>query len=359
MPTRRPVTALGMLGKNWWRFCLLLTIALVATFVWAFRQRSSALDALHLVVGSKCRMLIVQAFAMACFTSAVAGLTTLLFGTITWAEFEELRSCCARGSLELLLTLAMFRTTLSLSFTIMIGALVLAKILHWMLQTRVKSVVNGLYRPEILIGIYLQLVLVMMLLILADCIALRWIATNYGLAWPPSAEGLLFGFEWSVLAVGLFSQSAKLLLATATKHCCSIHRGLALLLVDLVGGLLQSALYAVLLALVWTINAPPAYLVGQFFDKAEETYRRVCGLRRYQRLAADGLRGIPDCSTNMLAGLRDEVCIICREQLLNGTTPKLLRCGHVIHKECLLAWMQQQQVCPTCREPVLVNEKRD
>ena len=35
--------------------------------------------------------------------------------------------------------------------------------------------------------------------------------------------------------------------------------------------------------------------------------------------------------------------------------PKKLPCGHVLHFSCLRSWLERQQNCPTCRQPVLVN----
>lgn len=35
--------------------------------------------------------------------------------------------------------------------------------------------------------------------------------------------------------------------------------------------------------------------------------------------------------------------------------PKKLPCGHVLHLGCLKSWLERQQVCPTCRRPVVEN----
>lgn len=35
--------------------------------------------------------------------------------------------------------------------------------------------------------------------------------------------------------------------------------------------------------------------------------------------------------------------------------PKKLPCGHVLHLGCLKSWLERQQVCPTCRRPVVDN----
>lgn len=47
----------------------------------------------------------------------------------------------------------------------------------------------------------------------------------------------------------------------------------------------------------------------------------------------------------------DNVCIICREEMLQGC--KKLPCNHIFHTNCLRSWFQRQQTCPTCRMDVL------
>ena len=59
----------------------------------------------------------------------------------------------------------------------------------------------------------------------------------------------------------------------------------------------------------------------------------------------------PDATAEELANT-DNVCIICREEMLAPTTKKL-PCNHIFHKICLRSWFQRQQTCPTCRLDVL------
>lgn len=61
----------------------------------------------------------------------------------------------------------------------------------------------------------------------------------------------------------------------------------------------------------------------------------------------------------------DNVCIICREEMVGTTVvngqvvnpgsglSKKLPCGHIFHVSCLRSWFQRQQTCPTCRLDVL------
>jgi len=49
-------------------------------------------------------------------------------------------------------------------------------------------------------------------------------------------------------------------------------------------------------------------------------------------------------------GEYDDICLICRDQMETG---KKLPCGHVFHESCILSWLEQQNTCPTCREPLM------
>jgi E3 ubiquitin-protein ligase synoviolin len=82
----------------------------------------------------------------------------------------------------------------------------------------------------------------------------------------------------------------------------------------------------------------------------------------------------PDATAEEIA--REDTCIICREEMrpyalanrVNGAPEqaarnpvaermraKKLPCGHVLHFACLRSWLERQQICPTCRQPVVPN----
>ncbi|XP_033367650.1 E3 ubiquitin-protein ligase synoviolin, partial [Parus major] len=61
-------------------------------------------------------------------------------------------------------------------------------------------------------------------------------------------------------------------------------------------------------------------------------------------------RRYPDATAEELQAV-DNVCIICREEMVTGA--KRLPCNHIFHTSCLRSWFQRQQTCPTCRMDVL------
>lgn len=58
----------------------------------------------------------------------------------------------------------------------------------------------------------------------------------------------------------------------------------------------------------------------------------------------------PDSTPEDLSKAHDITCVVCREEM---TECKRLPCGHMFHLQCLKAWFQRQQTCPTCRLDIL------
>lgn len=50
-------------------------------------------------------------------------------------------------------------------------------------------------------------------------------------------------------------------------------------------------------------------------------------------------------------------CTICLDEWENRQKALELPCGHVFHHDCLLPWLNQSNTCPTCRYPLLTDDK--
>ena len=46
-------------------------------------------------------------------------------------------------------------------------------------------------------------------------------------------------------------------------------------------------------------------------------------------------------------------CIYCLKDILLETNCFLLRCGHLLHDNCLYDWVKQHKICPVCKFPIL------
>jgi E3 ubiquitin-protein ligase synoviolin len=120
------------------------------------------------------------------------------------------------------------------------------------------------------------------------------------------------------------------------------------------------------------------------FLTARSFFKRLTAFLRYRRATHDMNQRYPDATVEELQ--REDTCIICREEMTpwsvtnppeppvgvadaagqvpgarprvnrvvnERTRPKKLPCGHVLHLGCLKSWLERQQVCPTCRSPVV------
>jgi E3 ubiquitin-protein ligase synoviolin len=116
----------------------------------------------------------------------------------------------------------------------------------------------------------------------------------------------------------------------------------------------------------------PIHIMRDLFLTARSFAKRLTAFFRYRRATYDMNARYEDATVEDLQ--REDTCIICREEMRPwqppvdpaqpaaprpGSTvnersrPKKLPCGHVIHLGCLKSWLERQQVCPTCRRPVV------
>jgi hypothetical protein len=136
----------------------------------------------------------------------------------------------------------------------------------------------------------------------------------------------------------------------------------------------------------------PIHIIRDVAITVRSFYKRISDFIRYRQATKDMNARYPDATLEEIR--REDVCIICRElmhvwQQLHEATdpqnretgsgvdtrgssrhnnaidtiiagddrlrPKKLPCGHILHCACLRSWLERQQICPTCRAPVLVS----
>ena len=121
----------------------------------------------------------------------------------------------------------------------------------------------------------------------------------------------------------------------------------------------------------------PIHIMRDLFMTTRSFVKRLTAFLRYRRATHDMNQRYPDAIAEDIT--REDTCIICREEMrpwaeLNPEAPpgapgaaaptrpaatpnersraKKLPCGHILHLGCLKSWLERQQVCPTCRDPV-------
>ena len=81
-----------------------------------------------------------------------------------------------------------------------------------------------------------------------------------------------------------------------------------------------------------------------------EKHKKLSMLKYYTRYLNETL---PSVTKEELP--KDEVCLICREELTPANVKKL-SCGHFFHVECLEKWIIDHSTCPFCKAEIIVND---
>lgn len=144
-------------------------------------------------------------------------------------------------------------------------------------------------------------------------------------------------------------------------------------------------IYTTFFFILLTFYGLPIHIMRDLFLTARSFIKRLTAFLRYRKATHDMNERYPDATVEEIQ--REDTCIICREEMrpwsvtnpaeppapappdgvpqppqarprttptLNERSrPKKLPCGHVLHLGCLKSWLERQQVCPTCRRPVV------
>jgi len=129
-----------------------------------------------------------------------------------------------------------------------------------------------------------------------------------------------------------------------------------------------------------TFNGLPMHIMRDVYMTFASFSKRISDYVAYRRATSDMNTRYPDATTEEIRG---DACIVCRESMEawgqptnaeaaalpagqqaatpaarrdEGLRAKKLPCGHILHLRCLKAWLERQQVCPTCRRPVVTSQ---
>ena len=130
-------------------------------------------------------------------------------------------------------------------------------------------------------------------------------------------------------------------------------------------------LYLTFFCVLCMFYGMPIHIIRDVALTIRSFYKRITDFLKYRHATRDMNERYPDATE---ADIRSQdVCIICREGMSvwqgnrpqeeagaeasnpidERLRPKRLPCGHTLHFACLRSWLERQQNCPTCRQPVL------
>jgi E3 ubiquitin-protein ligase synoviolin len=139
---------------------------------------------------------------------------------------------------------------------------------------------------------------------------------------------------------------------------------------DLMTDFFKLVIYISFFIILLVFYGLPIHIMRDVFLTCRSFFKRIADFIRYRTATRDMNERYPDATPEEIGG-SENVCIICREEMRplplagpNGAAPvnnpvvermrpKKLPCGHILHFSCLRSWLERQQICPTCRRPVV------
>ncbi|KAL5354816.1 E3 ubiquitin-protein ligase hrd1 [Pseudogymnoascus australis] len=156
-------------------------------------------------------------------------------------------------------------------------------------------------------------------------------------------------------------------------------KGHWVLTLDLMTDFVKLGIYTAFFFILLTFYGLPIHIMRDLFLTARSFIKRLNAFLKYRNATRDMNQRYPDATEEEIQ--REDTCIICREEMTpwavtnpapgaagagapqppvarspiisERSRPKKLPCGHVLHLGCLKSWLERQQVCPTCRRPVV------
>ncbi len=119
-------------------------------------------------------------------------------------------------------------------------------------------------------------------------------------------------------------------------------------------------LYTAFFCVLFRFYGLPIHIMRDWFMTTRSLLKRARCLVRYRQALKD-MDQYPDASSEDPRE-REHLHYLQRGDAVPGTRtkarvertrPKKLPRGHILHFGCLKSWLERQQVCPTCRTPVV------
>ena len=280
-------------------------------------------------------------------------LKAIFLGQLREAEVERLYERAKDAIMETCLAMTIFREEFNVKFVVLFVSLLFVKIFHWLCSDRVEYIETS---PTVTRLSHIRVCTLMIVLLSLDVVFLQY-AIAHTLKAGPSVL-LLFGFEYVILASRVVTTGVKYLIFLVDGWLDGRwdNKGTYVFYLDLVTDLLHLFVYLVFFLIIFAYYGLPVHLVRDLYMTFRNFRRRVNEFIRYRRVTANLDERFPDATPDELAG-GDDVCIICREEMVamsaGGQRPKKLPCNHCFHLGCLRSWLERQQACPTCRAPEL------
>lgn len=272
----------------------------------------------------------------------------VFFGQLRAAEMEHLIERSWYAVTETCLAFTVFRDDFSPKFVALFTLLLFLKCFHWLAEDRVD------YMERSPVISYLFHVRVIALLLLLGFLDYAFVAHAYHTTLTKGASvQVVFGFEYAILLSIVANIYVKYFLHTMDLHSENPweNKAVYLLYTELIISFIKVALYLTFMAIMIKIHTFPLFAIRPMYLSMRAFKKAFNDVIMSRRAIRNMNTLYPDATPEELASA-DNVCIICREEMVGGGN-KRLPCSHIFHTACLRSWFQRQQTCPTCRMDVL------
>ncbi|KAF1835399.1 hypothetical protein BDW02DRAFT_292629 [Decorospora gaudefroyi] len=339
------------------------------------------------------------------------GLQRLFYGPLRPIETEQLYDKAWFAVSETLLAMTIFRDDLGIWFFTMFLCLLAGKVWQWIGEGRVEFVEQ---QPPANPKLFHARLMSSLLLSVAFDVFMMQYCVDSILSEARPGVMVMFGFEYVLLAVASTSTLIRYQLSlielvithrqeTAREEARRVaseqarqqaaadgaeaptgaeddedegdvpgweEKGRWVFYLDLATDFIKSVVYLGFFMILVTFYGIPIHILRDLFMTIRSLIKRINDFVQYRKATRDMNTRYSDATAEELE--RENTCIVCREEMrpwnqpgADGAQPgrrmderqrpKKLPCGHILHFGCLRSWLERQQVCPTCRRPVLVS----
>lgn len=337
------------------------------------------------------------------------GLQRLFYGPLRPIETEQLYDKAWFAVSETLLAMTIFRDDIGLWFFTMFLCLLAGKVWQWIGEGRVEFLEQQPpANPRLF---HARLASSLLLSVFFDVFMTQYCVTSILSAARPGVM-VMFGFEYVLLAIASLStlmryglslvelavtqrqenardearrvareQARQQVTAEGAEAPLQVEeedddtdvpgweeKGRWVFYLDLATDLVKALVYMGFFTVLMTFYGIPIHIMRDLFMSVRSLIKRINDFIQYRNATRDMNTRYPDATGDDLS--RENICIVCREEMRPWTPPgaegapsgrrvderqrpKKLPCGHILHFSCLRSWLERQQVCPTCRRPVL------
>ncbi|KAI2800640.1 E3 ubiquitin-protein ligase synoviolin [Blomia tropicalis] len=273
----------------------------------------------------------------------------IFFGQLRTAEMEHLIERSWYAVTETCLAFTVFRDDLSPKFVALFTLLLFLKCFHWLAEDRVDYMERS---PNISFLFHVRVISLLAILGILDA-TFVYMAYHSTLTKGASVQ-LVFGFEYAILFAIILNIAMKYVL-----HFFDLYnenpwedKAIYLLYTELIMGFFKIGLYLVFIVIMMKIHTFPLFAIRPMY-LTMRGFRKALNDVIMSRRAIRNMNSLYPNATAQDIENSDNVCIICRENMVGNGSCKKLPCNHIFHVTCLRSWFQRQQTCPTCRMDVL------